>query len=953
MELIIIICIIWLVSPIALIILAVWLNGKNKRYNRFLLQLLQEGRITRQEYNELFSQNAKRSFYVPPQQLPPQQAPLQNPQMVRPTYTVRPSPQPINNYQPYQQPKPQRSRRETNSLLLLILGTALIVLSGIVFSTAMWTQLTNLARVGILALAGIFFLAVSFVAGKRLNLESTGMAFYLLGAAFASIAFVTMGYFELMGEWYSLDGDGVWLLLGTAFAIIVLFSVVGTHLYHKQVFVHISLYGIMVTVMLICLQMFDGADAWGFAMNIISGGILLLDYLNFKQKPANLYDRAFDPFAKITAAFFILCTLPNLVITIDNWSIASLFTMLIWDAQLIFYSNKFKSKAWMIINAAAFNFTLYAVANILISEVFSQIDKPYLSGFVFVAAQLIFIILPKKTNMRTPLTDISFIGMTACFAINWIGLNKQTSICSTVYMAFIVAFVLCLVVERKPKYRMLTLFWRHVFPVTLITLSGYFVTFLQYTDIDDVSGLRIFMLLTMLFTICFMLIHKIRTPFSDALFPIVLTFLGFSLNSVKDPIVAIVCWFCVTALLVCLAFEKNPSPVHAAANVLSPLPMVFVFLRLGGLVDNAGVGMLIGSIILTFLTAVISFYSENSDSSMLKIAQYPWVVAAAILLLFASFFCEGVALMGTCLLICAALFVVTIFEDVNLTAILPVATFYVISFRICKLLPTNTLEQSDIYIITSAAIMAVLILASRLIFNKKLCYFNNKSVIRLDVAQIGAFFSPFFTVINGGGEISVKTALFIAIIEACAVWINMIRYENPRRLNLSFMSIAAFAACSLVAAQPFVIISSGSVMLKLCVASIELYAIAMFIIWRGSPEKAYSLGFGISLAGFLLLVYDALYFQSVANTIFVCSVAITLIVWSIRVKSFRWFIISAATLLGLSLYITKDSLESVAWWVYLLVAGILLIAIAAANEYSKTHGGGKQLGRRFLQWWKK
>ena len=68
------------------------------------------------------------------------------------------------------------------------------------------------------------------------------------------------------------------------------------------------------------------------------------------------------------------------------------------------------------------------------------------------------------------------------------------------------------------------------------------------------------------------------------------------------------------------------------------------------------------------------------------------------------------------------------------------------------------------------------------------------------------------------------------------------------------------------------------------------------------------------------------------------SVTLTILLVSFAVKNGRWFVISAASFLGLTLYITRDFLAAVQWWVYLLAAGILLIVIASANEYLKTRG---------------
>jgi uncharacterized membrane protein YbhN (UPF0104 family) len=61
---------------------------------------------------------------------------------------------------------------------------------------------------------------------------------------------------------------------------------------------------------------------------------------------------------------------------------------------------------------------------------------------------------------------------------------------------------------------------------------------------------------------------------------------------------------------------------------------------------------------------------------------------------------------------------------------------------------------------------------------------------------------------------------------------------------------------------------------------------------------------------------------------------------------------AAVSLVGLTLYIMRDFLSEIDWWLYLLLVGILLIFIAAVGEYCKSHGESfkHKVGKLFADW---
>ncbi len=68
-----------------------------------------------------------------------------------------------------------------------------------------------------------------------------------------------------------------------------------------------------------------------------------------------------------------------------------------------------------------------------------------------------------------------------------------------------------------------------------------------------------------------------------------------------------------------------------------------------------------------------------------------------------------------------------------------------------------------------------------------------------------------------------------------------------------------------------------------------------------------------------------------------------MIIASAKTGQKKWFWLGSVSLFVLVMYITKDFWLSIAWWVYLLAAGIILIAYAGWNEYCRISGNENRI----------
>ncbi len=101
--------------------------------------------------------------------------------------------------------------------LLLFAGVAFLFLGGIIFLTDTWEMLSDPVRaLALLSASGVAF-GMHLLSDRVLKLQKTGLAFYTLGSIFLPMAIGAIGVFGLFGEWFSINGDGVLIMVATIF----------------------------------------------------------------------------------------------------------------------------------------------------------------------------------------------------------------------------------------------------------------------------------------------------------------------------------------------------------------------------------------------------------------------------------------------------------------------------------------------------------------------------------------------------------------------------------------------------------------------------------------------------------------------------------------------------------------------------------------------------------------
>lgn len=92
--------------------------------------------------------------------------------------------------------------------ILLKLGLGMILVSGVLFATTTWEVISNLTKVLALIGMGTAFLGLSKFSEKKLKIDKTTKAYYILGLSFFFLTWVGICYFGAISTWFSYAGDG-------------------------------------------------------------------------------------------------------------------------------------------------------------------------------------------------------------------------------------------------------------------------------------------------------------------------------------------------------------------------------------------------------------------------------------------------------------------------------------------------------------------------------------------------------------------------------------------------------------------------------------------------------------------------------------------------------------------------------------------------------------------------
>jgi len=221
----------------------------------------------------------------------------------------------------------------------------------------------------------------------------------------------------------------------------------------------------------------------------------------------------------------------------------------------------------------------------------------------------------------------------------------------------------------------------------------------------------------------------------------------------------------------------------------------------------------------------------------------------------------------------------------------------------------------------------------------------------------GKAYIDWFTIVNITGAAALifsggKTGAFWGSVLLVFYAMTFFRRVKTSHADDIVLTFAAAFGCLAYWLQPFLHFPGLlSTELNLVPFILFFFFLNKFL-WRKAVKVTGVLFYISACLGLAVLAIDAVYSGEVSDAIIIGVISFLVFAGAFRKKSKRWFVMSALTLIILAIYMSRSFWLSIAWWVYLLVAGLALIVLAAVNEASKQNGSSlsQKVADAFEDW---
>jgi len=345
---------------------------------------------------------------------------------------------------------------------LLKLGIAMISISGVMIATTSWDVITDFVKMIIIAIIGLVFLGLSYFSDKKLKIRGTTITYWLLSMIAFSLSIFMIGYYQFLGDWFAIDGEGSDIFVATLFLIISLFSYLTYKRFDLKAFLNGTFLGIILSISLVVNYISQEPE---LSLLIIS---IILTAINFFPNTDSKEIKVTKAFSMI-ASFVITAILILAQLDMENELIIML-TLLVQIINLVRISVSEKNDAISILSAIG----LLGLIVSAISNIQLDLDDIYallLNRSIFLISTILICFTILKNHKRNnvllavvlPLILLSilfeidfvvalFIGIISISMIILGFVNKEYK---TVYVEGIVFTILNLVIQLWELWGML------------------------------------------------------------------------------------------------------------------------------------------------------------------------------------------------------------------------------------------------------------------------------------------------------------------------------------------------------------------------------------------------------------------------------------------------------------------------------------------------------------------
>ena len=143
--------------------------------------------------------------------------------------------------------KTSEQLRERNISIVLITGVIFLLFGGLIWATSTWGNLNAILKVVCIGLVSVFFAGNAWIAFK-LKIKQTSFAFLTLASLFIPITILSASYYQIFGEYLSLQGEGRGLLgvIGGLLCLVIYYKI--ANYFQSKLFIALSLVTFTLTM---------------------------------------------------------------------------------------------------------------------------------------------------------------------------------------------------------------------------------------------------------------------------------------------------------------------------------------------------------------------------------------------------------------------------------------------------------------------------------------------------------------------------------------------------------------------------------------------------------------------------------------------------------------------------------------------------------------------------------
>lgn len=405
---------------------------------------------------------------------------------------------------------------------------------------------------------------------------------------------------------------------------------------------------------------------------------------------------------------------------------------------------------------------------------------------------------------------------------------------------------------------------------------------------------------------------------------------GFKLFSSPDP--AWHLWLILAAAYIARGAFRKIKGCLAAGIVLSSIGFAMFPMDVFGLYEEAA---LISAGIFAFLLfTVLLFVPQGELVKFCRNVSFFCLDAASFLLM-----CSAASEVDPAEFI-IALFILTAAVTAGYLANKTVWIFP----SLCAFYPVVWKIADDRqYIVIAAVIVVTIALSYLLHYEHFVC--EKDSVLYIDSFAVSRFFGVICYYLASDGKMSDWWGIWL--IGVCVL--SLIRRKGEYNRLIAVISLLtpvfAWILRPFAKAPDYYSLEVNIIPILLYLASLRLFK------W----QKRYldHITFAAYVIIYVILFFNALFGGIIGNALIIMISALLMLVFSFVIKMKRWFILAVAVITTSAIFMSITLWGNPAWWVYLLVAGIIMIGVGAANEMKKRSSDndiGKKITRFMSEW---